>query len=75
MDDASKARTRRKIERAKQRYAEDPEFREKAKAESRAYRVKNADAAIPGRECEGTACRCRNTPRWWLDRRVFASSV
>jgi hypothetical protein len=44
MDDASKERTRRKIERAKQRYAEDPEFREKAKAESRRYRVKNADA-------------------------------
>jgi hypothetical protein len=44
MDDPSKERTRRKIERAKQRYAEDPEFREKAKAESRAYRLKNADA-------------------------------
>jgi hypothetical protein len=44
MSDASKARTRRKIVRAKKRYAEDPEFREKVKAESRVYRVTNADA-------------------------------
>jgi hypothetical protein len=44
MSDASKARTRRKIARAKERYAEDPEFREKVKTESRAYRITNKDA-------------------------------
>jgi hypothetical protein len=44
MSDASKARTRRKIARAKKRYAEEPEFREKVKAESRAYRITNKDA-------------------------------
>jgi hypothetical protein len=44
MSDASKARTRRKIARAKQRYAEDSEFREKVKTESRVYRITNAEA-------------------------------
>ena len=44
MSDASKARTRRKIARRKKRYAEEPEFREKVKTESRAYRITNADA-------------------------------
>jgi hypothetical protein len=44
MSDASKAQTRRKSARRKKRYAEDPEFREKVKGESRAYRITNADA-------------------------------
>ena len=44
MSDASKAQTRRKSARRKKRYAEDPEFREKVKTESRAYRITNADA-------------------------------
>jgi hypothetical protein len=44
MTDASKVRTRRKIARRKKRYAEEPEFREKVKTESRAYRITNADA-------------------------------
>jgi hypothetical protein len=50
MSDASKAQTRRKSARRKKRYAEDPEFREKVKGESRAYRVTNADAVnMPAR--------------------------
>ena len=37
-------KNRRTRERRKQRYADEPEFREKALAENRAYRLKNADA-------------------------------
>jgi hypothetical protein len=44
MDDASEQRRLRKLERRRQRYAEDSKVREKVKAEGRAYRLKNADA-------------------------------
>jgi hypothetical protein len=37
-------KNRRTRERRKQRYADEPEFREKALAENRAYRLENADA-------------------------------
>jgi hypothetical protein len=44
MGDSVEEKKRRRNERAKQRYAEDPEFREKRKASGRAFRRKNKDA-------------------------------
>ena len=45
MDESSEEKKkRRQRDRKRQRYADEPEFREKEKAYSRAYRLKNADA-------------------------------
>ena len=76
MEDPSEKKKRRRRERFKQRYADEPEFREKEKAKCRAYRRKKAEINARPRKMRRnnhTECRWRNTPRGWLDRAAFAS--